>query len=364
MGLIEKYLDLMPPEIQAIPKENIVTLGEGSTPLWRADRLKEYLNEKYGRFESDIYLKDEGKNYPTGSFKDRGMTTAVSYEKFLGRKAEICASTGNTLAAAATFCARAGIKLFGLLPDGKVALGKISQAFACGAEVIKVRGNFDEAFRIVKEIVAKNPDIGLLNSLNPNRMPGQMTGAYEICDKLGRAPTYHYIPVGNAGNITAYWWGYKKYIEIGKIQPFNRPAMRGYQAAGAAPIVLNRIVESPETVASAIRIGNPARWEDAKTARRESVGIIDSVTDEEILEAYALLPRLEQIFCEPASAASVAGLIKDVKMRRLYFDKSYIAVCVLTGHGLKDPVTAERVFTKNPIVVDAKFDAVMDVIKM
>lgn len=371
MGIITKYWDLMPPEIQAIPENQIVTLGEGSTPLWRAKRFEKFLREICGRFRADLYFKIEGLN-PTCSFKDRGMTGAVSREKFLGREVAICASTGNTLASAAAFCARAGIKCFGLLPERKVALGKINKAFAFGAEVIQVRGNFDEALRLVKDIVSQNPEIGILNSVNPNRMPGQMTAAYEICDelgmiynkgKLGRAPNYHYIPVGNAGNITAYWWGYKKYIEAGKIKYFNKPVMRGYQAAGAAPIVLGHAVENPETIASAIRIGNPARWKDAERVRAESSGIIDSVTDEEILEAYRLLPKLEQIFAEPASAAAPAGLIKDVRLRRRYFDETDIVVCVLTGHGLNDPDTASKTFIKNPTVVDATFDAVMDAIR-
>lgn len=347
----------MPPEIQAIPDEKIVTLGEGNTPFIRARNLEEFLKSQNKFFAAEVWLKLEGKN-PSGSFKDRGMTGALSFEKSRGTEAIICASTGNTSASAAAYAARAGIKSYVLLPEGKVAIGKLLQAYAFGAKAIQIRGNFDQALVLAKQIKGME----LVNNSHPYRLCGQATAAYEICDELERNPSYHFLPVGNAGNITAYWRGYKEYCRRGKIKFL--PAMFGYQAAGAAPIVLNKVVENPETIASAIRIGNPTRWEEAKAARDESYGRIDSVTDEEILEAYQLLCRSEGVFCEPSSATSVAGLIKTVRLSQRHFWEVTIVACTLTGDGSKDPATAQKVFAKDdkPTVVDATFEAVMDVI--
>jgi len=325
-GLIEAYREFMP----KIKEENIVTLKEGNTPLYEAVNLQKLFPG------IKIYLKYEGLN-PTGSFKDRGMTVAVSQAKEEGSNAVVCASTGNTSASAAAYAAKAGLKSIVLIPGGKIALGKLAQAIAYGAKVIAIDGNFDDALRLVREISQKFP-ITLVNSINPYRLEGQKTASFEICDELKDAPSYVALPVGNAGNITAYWMGFKEYYNAKRIT--RLPKMLGFQAAGAAPIVENRVIEKPETIATAIRIGNPASWEKAVAARDESGGLIDKVTDEEILEAYALLAKSEGIFAEPASAASIAGVIK--KYKEGFFKEGESVVCVLTGNGLKDPDTAVK----------------------
>jgi threonine synthase len=300
---------------ERLPVEPLVTLGEGWTPLIAAPVLSE-------RTGADVWLKFEGAN-PTGSFKDRGMTVAVSAALRDGQKAVVCASTGNTAASAAAYAARAGLRGAVIVPEGKIATGKLAQALVHGARVIALKGNFDQALTLVRELVQRQP-IALVNSVNPFRIEGQKTAAFEVCDQLGEAPDVLCIPVGNAGNITAWWKGFGEYGVA--------PALHGYQAAGAAPLVEGRRIDNPETVASAIRIGNPARWEEAMTAVTSSRGQIRAVTDEEILDAYELLGSREGVFCEPASAASVAGLLKYGAEGRV--------VCVLTGHGLKDPQTA------------------------
>jgi threonine synthase len=300
---------------ERLPVEPLVTLEEGWTPLVRAPRLSE-------RTGADVWLKIEGAN-PTGSFKDRGMTVAVSAAKAEGAEAVICASTGNTAASLAAYAARGGLRGAVIVPEGKIATGKLAQALMHGARVIALRGNFDQALALVRELAQKHP-IALVNSVNDNRLEGQKTAAFEICDQLGDPPDGLCIPVGNAGNITAYWKGFKEYG--------SAPRMFGFQAEGAAPLVHGAPVENPETVASAIRIGNPARWEEAMDAVTSSRGQIRAVSDAEILDAYAFLGMSEGVFCEPASAASVAGLLK--------YGAEGTVVCVLTGHGLKDPTTA------------------------
>lgn len=322
-GLIEKYRKFLP----VSENTKIISLCEGNTPLIKADNFAQAIGLK-----ADIYLKYEGLN-PTGSFKDRGMTMAVTKAVEDGATAIICASTGNTSASAAAYAARAKIKCYVLIPDGHIAMGKLSQAMMYGAKVIAINGNFDEALSAVREISSKYP-ITLVNSVNPYRIEGQKTGAFEIVDALNDAPDYHFIPVGNAGNITAYWKGYKEYFE-NKLST-KLPKMMGIQAAGAAPIVLGHKVENPETIATAIRIGNPASWKYAEAARDESKGTIDMVDDEEILEAYRLLARTEGVFAEPGSIASIAGLIK---LKDQVKEGSKV-VCILTGNGLKDPTTA------------------------
>ena len=282
--------------------------------------------------DAEIYLKFEGCN-PTGSFKDRGMTMAVTKAKESGSGAIICASTGNTSASAAAYGAKAGLKTYVLIPDGYIALGKLSQAMMYGADIIAIQGNFDKALEMVREISDKYP-ITLVNSVNPYRIEGQKTGAFEICEALGQAPDYHFIPVGNAGNITAYWKGYKEWHKLGKIKEL--PKMMGFEAEGAAAIVKGERIMNPETVATAIRIGNPASWKFAEAARDESNGMINYVTDEEILKAYKLIASCEGVLAEPASAASVAGLIK---VKDTVKSGSKI-VCILTGNGLKDPDNA------------------------
>jgi threonine synthase len=342
-GVIRKYRDFLP-----VGEERcIVTLNEGWTPLIRAKRIQEAFPR-----DINVYLKYEGLN-PTGSFKDRGMTVAVSKAFEEGSKAVVCASTGNTSASAAAYAARAGMKAYVIIPKGKIALGKLSQAMVHGAEVIQIQGNFDEALSIVREISEDYP-ITLVNSLNPYRIEGQKTAAFEICDQLGEVPTHHFLPVGNAGNITAYWKGYKEYRSKGRIGLL--PKMMGFQAEGAAPIVRGHIIAKPETVATAIRIGNPASWEQAEGARDESGGVIDMVSDEEILEAYRSLARLEGVFGEPASAASVAGLIK--MTRRGVVKAGDTVVCTITGHGLKDPDNAIGISPK-PVSTPARVDAVL-----
>lgn len=323
-GLIHKYREYLPVS-ETTP---IVTLNEGNTPLIKADNLA----KKIG-LEADIYLKFEGAN-PTGSFKDRGMTMAVTKAHEAGAGAIICASTGNTSAAAAAYGAKAGMRTFVLIPDGYIALGKLSQAMMYGAEIIAIQGNFDEALEVVRSVSEKYP-VTLVNSVNPYRIEGQKTGAFEVCEAIG-VPDYHFIPVGNAGNITAYWKGYKEFFELGKIAKL--PKMMGFEATGSAAIVRGERIMKPETIATAIRIGNPASWAQAEAARDESNGIIDCVTDEEIIEAYKLIAANEGILCEPASAASVAGVIKAHKAGLV--DAGSKIVCVLTGNGLKDPDSA------------------------
>lgn len=340
-GVIHKYREYLPVTEQT----PVITLKEGNTPLIRAGNLSEAIG---GGLE--IHLKCEGFN-PTGSFKDRGMTVAVSKAAEDGSDAIMCASTGNTSASAAAYAAQAKLECVVLIPEGAIALGKLSQALMHGARVVAVQGNFDDALMLVRTITEKYP-ITLVNSLNPNRIEGQKTGAFEICDALGRAPDYHAIPVGNAGNITAYWKGYKEYKSVGVIN--SLPKMIGFQAEGAAPIVSGYVIKNPQTIATAIRIGNPASWKSAEAARDESGGLIDAVTDDEILEAYKMLARLEGIFVEPASAASVAGVIKLRKAD--YFRTADCIVCILTGHGLKDPdraiATAEE-FASVPATEEA-----------
>jgi threonine synthase len=335
-GLIEEYRDHLP----VSPDTPVVTLLEGNTPLVPAPRLGE-------RVGATVHLKYEGLN-PTGSFKDRGMTMAISKAVEEGAKAVVCASTGNTSASAAAYAARAGLTCVVLIPEGHIALGKLAQALIHGARVLQIRGNFDEALQIVRDLGEHAP-VTVVNSVNPYRIEGQKTGAFEIVDALGDAPDWHCIPVGNAGNITAYWKGYREYQDAGRATKL--PRMMGFQAAGAAPIVEGRVIEQPETVATAIRIGNPASWYGATAAASESGGAISAVTDEEILEAYRFLAASESVFCEPASAASVAGLLKsDVP-------EGATVVCVLTGHGLKDPDIAIGQIAV-PTAVDADYGAI------
>ncbi|MDA8080432.1 MAG: threonine synthase [Actinomycetota bacterium] len=336
-GVVEEYRSFLPVD------ENtpVITLGEGRTPLIYAPELSSLKS-------ADVYLKYEGGN-PTGSFKDRGMTLAISKAAEEGSQTVVCASTGNTSASAAAYAAKAGMTCAVLIPEGYIALGKLAQALIYGAKVMQVKGNFDQALQIVRELGEHSSKITVVNSINPYRIEGQKTGAFEIVDTLGVVPDYHFIPVGNAGNITAYWKGYKEYLKRGITA--SAPKMMGFQAAGAAPIVLGHVVEHPETVATAIRIGNPASWENAMQARDESGGAISSVTDGEILEAYRFLAAKESVFCEPASAASVAGLLKtEVK-------RGSVVVCVLTGHGLKDPDAAISQISV-PEAVDATYDAI------
>jgi threonine synthase len=323
-GLIDRYREYLP----VTSKTPVVTLHEGNTPLIQSAPLSEKTGLK-------VYLKYEGLN-PTGSFKDRGMTMAISKAAEKGAKVVACASTGNTSASAAAYAGRCGMKCVVLIPNGNIALGKLAQAMIHNAQVLAIEGNFDDALNLVRAITDKYP-VELVNSINPFRIEGQKTAAFEICDDLKDAPALHAIPVGNAGNITAYWKGYNEYKKAGKSKTL--PKMLGFQAAGAAPIVLNKVVEDPHTIATAIKIGNPASWKQALTARDESKGLIDMVTDAEIIEAYKILAS-EGVFAEPASAASVAGVLK---LNAKGFFKSYkgeTLVCTLTGHGLKDPNNA------------------------
>jgi len=317
-GIIERFREFLP------PCKAIVSLGEGETPLVFSPKL----SARVGR-GCEVYVKNEGLN-PTGSFKDRGMTVAVSRAIDRGTRALICASTGNTSASAAAYAARAGILCAVVLPAGKIASGKLVQAFAHGAKIVAIDGNFDDALRIVRELGEGN-EFAIVNSINPDRIAGQKTAAFEIVDELGDAPSFHLLPVGNAGNITAYWAGYQEFWRRSKST--RLPAMLGFQAAGAAPIVQNRVVENPETIASAIRIGNPASWKQARAALDESKGDIDTVTDDEILAAQSWLAANEGILVEPASAAPIAGLLK----RSNEIRERSVIVCTVTGHGLKDP---------------------------
>ena len=345
-GVIEQYRKYLP----VTDKTPVVSLCEGNTPLIHAHNLEKIIG---GGLE--IWLKYEGLN-PTASFKDRGMTMAVSMAVERGAKAVICASTGNTSASAAAYAARAGIKCVVLLPKGAIAMGKLTQALMEGATVIALRGNFDDALRIVREI-GERSSIQIVNSINPDRIEGQKTAAFEICDALGRAPDFHLLPVGNAGNITACWKGYQEY-RTHKITS-SAPKMIGFQAEGAAPIVRGHAVEKPETIATAIRIGNPASWKFAETARDESGGLIDMVSDAEIIDAYKLLAAKEGVFVEPASAAGLAGLRKHIA--KGLFPRGSVVVITLTGHGLKDPDTA-MANASSPITCEADANEVLKVI--
>jgi threonine synthase len=320
-GVLSRYKDYLP-VTKATP---IITLGEGDTPLVRSITLEKELGI------GELYFKLEGCN-PTGSFKDRGMVMAIAKAVEEKSKTVICASTGNTSASAAAYGARFGLRVVVLVPKGKIAVGKFAQAIAYGASILTIGGNFDQALKIVLKLVEKHP-ITLVNSLNPFRIEGQKTGAFEIIDELANAPDYHFIPVGNAGNITAYWKGYTEYKKLGKASKL--PVMMGFQAAGAAPIVKNKVVEKPKTFATAIRIGNPASWKTAVAARDESGGVIDSVTDAEILNAYKMMASKEGVFGEPASAAPLAGILKMLKKGLSLKNKK--VVCIVTGNGLKDP---------------------------
>ena len=331
-GVIEEYRAFLPVG-DATP---VVTLLEGGTPLIPAPRLSE-------RVGASVWLKVEGAN-PTGSFKDRGMTVAISKAVEAGAKAVVCGSTGNTSASAAAYAARAGLACVVLIPDGHIALGKLAQALIHGARVLQVRANFDVCLDIVRELGDTAP-VTVVNSINQFRIEGQKTGAFEIVDALGDAPDYHFVPVGNAGNITAYWKGYREYQDAGRIT--GLPRMMGFQAAGAAPIVDGHPIEDPQTIATAIRIGRPASWYGATAASSESGGTIAAVTDPEILDAYRFLAQSESVFCEPASAASVAGLVK------VGVEPGSRVVCVLTGHGLKDPdIAISQIAVPTPIEAD------------
>jgi len=341
-GVIDTYRRYLP----VTDKTPVITLQEGNTPLLYSETLSKITG-------NEVYLKYEGAN-PTGSFKDRGMTLAISKAKEAEAKIVMCASTGNTSASAAAYSARAKMKCVVLIPEGAIALGKLAQALIHGAQVLAVKGNFDDALKLVREITDKH-DVTLVNSLNPFRIEGQKTGSFEICDFLGEAPVFHAIPVGNAGNITAYWKGYKEYHEKGMIK--SLPVMLGFQASGSAPIVQGKPINNPKTIATAIKIGNPASWKQAERARDESKGLIDTVTDTEILFAYQLLANSEGIFVEPASAASVAGIIKLAKNNYFKSRKGKI-VCILTGHGLKDPDRAIASI-KKPKVIKADLKAVL-----
>jgi threonine synthase len=346
-GIINQYRRYLP-VTETTP---VVSLCEGNTPLVRVDNFVKAIG---GEFE--LYLKYEGLN-PTCSFKDRGMTMAVTKAKEKGAQVVICASTGNTSASAAAYAARAGLKCVVLLPNGKIALGKLAQALMYGATTISIEGNFDEALRIVREL-GETGKVEVVNSVNPVRIEGQKTAAFEICDQLGRAPDYHFLPVGNAGNITAYWKGFKEYYSVKKSD--RLPKMCGWQAAGAAPIVDGHPIENPSTVATAIRIGNPASWQGALAAAKDSQGFIDKVTDEEILAAYKLIARTDGIFVEPACAAPLAGLIRSVKAGKI--PAGSVITATMTGHGLKDPDNAIKTAGFEATVVPPTKEAVMRVI--
>ena len=340
-GLLREYRKYLP----VTNKTPLITLHEGNTPLIKAERIGRDL-------DIELYLKYDGLN-PTGSFKDRGMVMAVA-KALEGRdtKAIMCASTGNTSASAAAYAARSGIDCIVVIPDGNIALGKLAQALMYGAKVIAIKGNFDEALKAVVDITNQYP-ITLVNSINPFRLQGQKTAAFEICDVLGKAPNYLAIPVGNAGNISAYWMGFKEYKENGKID--NLPKMIGFEAEGSAAIVQNKVIENPQTLATAIKIGNPASWKLAVKASKESKGFINSVTDDEILEAYKMLTMEEGVFAEPASAASLAGIIKSRKSGKI--KKGDTVVSVLTGNGLKDPDNAIKICNA-PIKVDNNIEEI------
>jgi threonine synthase len=347
MGLLQTYKSYLPVN----DRTPLLTLQEGNTPLIRAEKLSDEL-------DLDIYFKYEGLN-PTGSFKDRGMVMAVAKAMEDGSRTIMCASTGNTSAAAAAYAARGDLNCIVLIPNNNIALGKLAQAIIYGAKVIAIEGNFDRALEIVREITAKHP-ITLVNSVNPYRIEGQKTAAFEVSDQLGKAPDYLAIPVGNAGNITAYWKGFKEYHAEGKIS--SLPKMIGFEAEGAMAIVKGEPIRDPETVATAIRIGNPASWEGAVNAAKESGGQVNYVTDEQILHAYRTIAAKEGIFAEPASAASIAGVMKLKKEG--YFSGGESVVCVLTGHGLKDPnIAIKSVSGGDPMVVEDSEQAVMEAIR-
>jgi threonine synthase len=342
-GLIEKYRDRLPVHDDT----RIISLGEGNTPLIRLNNIPGAV-----KADVDIYVKYEGLN-PTGSFKDRGMTMAVTKAVEEGSRAIICASTGNTSAAAAAYAARAGITAFVLIPEGKIAMGKLAQAMMHGSVVIQIEGNFDDGMRLVKEVAEEAP-VTIVNSINPFRLQGQKTAAFEICEELGSAPDFHCLPVGNAGNITAHWMGYSEYAEHGIVN--NRPTMIGYQASGAAPFILGKMVDNPDTVATAIRIGHPQSWDKAWVVQKESNGWFDQCSDEEILAAQKLLAEKEGVFCEPASATSLAGALRDIQSGKIPAGSR--VVCTLTGHGLKDPDTAIRQSSRPPAKIAAELGAV------
>jgi threonine synthase len=363
-GLIDRYRDRLPVHDDT----RIISLGEGNTPLIRLNNIPRELSR-----DVELYVKFEGLN-PTGSFKDRGMTMAVTKAVEEGSKAIICASTGNTSAAAAAYAARAGITAFVVIPDGKIAMGKLAQAMMHGSVVIQIEGNFDDGMRLVKEVASAAP-VTLVNSVNPFRLQGQKTAAFEIVEELGRAPDFHCLPVGNAGNITAHWIGYSELAAnsgdhvtaactfcsghcryAGGGVAGQRPKMIGYQASGSAPFMRGVMVDNPDTVATAIRIGHPQSWDVAWKVREESGGWFDECTDEEILAAQKLLAEKEGVFCEPASATSVAGALRDIRAGKIPDGSS--VVCTLTGHGLKDPDTAIAQASRTPIKVPAEIDAV------
>ena len=363
-GLIDRYRDRLP----LAADTRLIALGEGNTPLLKLENIPALI----GR-EVELYVKYEGLN-PTGSFKDRGMTMAVTRAVAEGSNAVICASTGNTSASAAAYAARAGITAFVLIPEGKIALGKLAQAMMEGAVVIQILGNFDDGMRLVKEVARETP-VTIVNSINPYRLQGQKTAAFEVVDELGRAPDFHCLPVGNAGNITAYWIGYSEYagektaacIFHQQDNPYDlsgvnstRPKMLGYQASGAAPFLRGAMVDDPETVATAIRIGHPQSWDYAWMVNRESGGWFDEFSDADILAAQKLLAEKEGIFCEPASAISVAGAMKDLQSGKI--PEGSCVVCTLTGHGLKDPDIAIKQSTAPVIKIDAKLDQVKSAI--
>jgi threonine synthase len=337
-GIIEAYADRVP----IPPGARVITLGEGNTPLMPAPHLSELTG-------CTVYLKVEGAN-PTGSFKDRGMTVAITHALASGLQAVICASTGNTSASAAAYAARAGLTCAVLIPQGKIAMGKLAQAILHGARILQIDGNFDDCLELARKTAIDYP-VTLVNSVNPVRIAGQKTAALEVCDVLGRAPDVHCLPVGNAGNITAYWAGYSEYAADGVVE--RTPRMFGFQAAGAAPLVRGEPVAEPETIATAIRIGSPASWDGAVKARDLSGGLFEAVTDEQILAAYRLLARNEGVFVEPASATSIAGLLLTAADGRL--PKGSTVVCTVTGHGLKDPATAlEGNVEVEPLTVDPR----------
>lgn len=346
-GLIKHYKDRLP----VSDDTKIISLGEGNTPLIRLQNIPKALGKNV-----DIYIKYEGLN-PTGSFKDRGMTLAVTKAVESSAKAIICASTGNTSASAAAYAARAGIKAFVLIPEGKIALGKLAQAMIHGAVIIQIKGSFDDGMRLVKE-VAEHAPVSIVNSINPFRLQGQKTAAFEIIEELGCAPHYHCLPVGNAGNISAHWMGYTEYHKQGKAN--NTPKMLGYQALGSAPFVKGVMIDNPETIATAIRIGHPQNWDLAHKVEKESGGWFDALTDEDILSAQKLLTEKEGIFCEPASATSLAGAMRDIKNGKIANGSKI--VCTLTGHGLKDPDTAILQCTNQMININPTMNEVKDAI--
>ncbi len=342
-GLIDNYRDRLPVHDDT----RIISLGEGNTPLIRLSNIPRLLEK-----DVDIYVKYEGLN-PTGSFKDRGMTMAVTKAVEGGSKAIICASTGNTSASAAAYAARAGITAFVLIPDGKIAMGKLAQAMMHGSVIIQIKGNFDDGMQLVKEIGDEVP-VTIVNSINPYRLQGQKTAAFEIVEELEGAPDFHCLPVGNAGNITAHWMGYSEYFNQGIVG--KRPQMVGYQASGAAPFLRGEMVDDPETVATAIRIGHPQSWDKAWDVQKESNGWFDECSDEEILAAQKMLSANEGVFCEPASATSLAGAIRDINSGKI--PEGSKIVCTLTGHGLKDPDTAISQCSGGIRTVDATLESV------